>query len=54
LLVCYKGLFVAVELKDDVGVPSPQQLKFIADVIEAEGKGAICRTLSEVFNLLVS
>ena len=54
LLVCYKGQFVAIELKDDIGKPSQQQLKFIADVINAGGRGAVCRTLSEVFKLLVT
>lgn len=54
LLVCYKGMFIAIELKDDVGEPTQQQLNFITKVMDAGGRGAVCRTLSKVFKLLVS
>lgn len=52
LLVCYHGLFVALELKDNTGEPSKQQLKFIADIKQAGGRGAVCSTLAEVYNTL--
>lgn len=52
LLVCYKGKFVAIEVKDETGVPTIQQLLFIADVKEAGGTGAVCRTLEEIYNTL--
>lgn len=52
LLVCYNGSFVALELKDDQGKPSPQQLKFIAKVVKAGGRAAVVRTLSQAFDLL--
>ena len=48
ILACYQGLFVAIELKDDIGVPSAQQSKFIQDVRKAGGRGGVCRTLEEI------
>lgn len=52
ILVCHYGCFVAIELKDDIGVPSKQQLKFIEDIKDAGGHGAVCRTLAEVYKIL--
>lgn len=54
LLICYSGQYIAVELKDDIGMPTPQQNKFINDVLKAGGKAAVCRTLSDIFDLLIS
>lgn len=53
LLICYKGKFIACELKDDIGTPSPHQIKFIRDVRNAGGIAGVCRTLYEVFMLVV-
>ena len=53
LLVCYKGRFVAIETKDDTGVPSPHQLKFILQVREAGGVADIVTTLEQAFALLL-
>lgn len=54
LIVCYNGRFIAIELKDDQGVPSKQQLKYIAEVQEAKGLAAVCRTLREIVALLLA
>lgn len=53
LIICYKGKFIACELKDDIGTPSPHQIKFIKEVRNAEGIAGVCRTLYEVFVLVV-
>lgn len=52
LLICYHGRFVAIELKDDIGTPSTLQSKFIADVEDAGGVGAVCRTLADIYGAL--
>ncbi len=54
LLLCYNGIFVAAELKAIGNDASAQQLKFIANVLAAGGKAGVCRTLSDVWNLLYS
>lgn len=53
LLVCYKGRFVAIETKDDTGVPSPHQLKFILKVREAGGTADVVTTVEQAFVLLL-
>lgn len=52
LILCYKGRFVACELKRYNGVPSPQQLKFIESVKAAGGSGGVCRCLRDIWNLM--
>lgn len=53
LLVCYKGMYYAIELKDDRGTPSVNQIKFLEAVIAAGGKGFISRTLYDTFEQMV-
>ena len=53
LIVCYRGRFVALETKDDTGVPSPLQNQFIKRVREAGGKAAVIRTVKQAFDLLL-
>lgn len=53
LLACYRGRFIALELKAEDGTPTPHQLKFIADVIDAGGLGAVCTTVREVITLMI-
>ncbi|MEG2268023.1 MAG: hypothetical protein RSC68_27320 [Acinetobacter sp.] len=53
LIVCYKGMFVAIETKDDIGVPSANQLRFIDSVLKAGGSAAVVRTLAEAMELLL-
>lgn len=52
LLLCYRGRFVAPELKAINGVPSSQQLRFIENVHKAGGIGGICSTLQDIWDLL--
>jgi RecB family endonuclease NucS len=52
LLLCYNGQFVACELKRIGGVPSPQQLKFIAKVKEAGGQADVCRSLADMWKIM--
>lgn len=54
IIVCYKGKFVALELKDDIGTATQQQIEFIEDILAAGGKAAVCRTLREVYNTLTN
>lgn len=51
ILVCYKGAFVAIELKAK-SKPTIHQEIFIAKVKQAGGYGAICHNVEEVKNLL--
>ena len=41
LLVCYKGLYVALEIKQDSGEPSKDQLLFLRSIRQADGIGEI-------------
>lgn len=52
LLVCYKGRFIALELKSINGIASPQQLKFIDDIKHADGIAGVCYSLNDVYLLL--
>ena len=49
---CIGGKFVAIELKDDKGTPSPQQLRYLEKVEESGGVSGICRTIGDVLDLL--
>ena len=43
---------MAIELKDDNGTPSPQQLRYLEKVRESGGIGGVCRTIGDVLDLL--
>lgn len=49
---CIGGRFIAIELKDDKGTPSPQQLRYLEKVEESGGIGGVCRTIGDVLDLL--
>ena len=49
---CIGGKFVAIELKDDKGTPSPQQLRYLEKVEASGGIGGVCRTIGDVLDLL--
>lgn len=53
LIVCYRGRFVAIETKDDTGVPSPHQSKFILNVRDAGGVADVVTTVEQAFALLL-
>lgn len=52
IFVVVRGIFVAIELKDETGVASVHQKLFIKDVIAAGGVAGICRTLGDVSRLI--
>lgn len=53
LLVCYKGFFIALELKVGSYQPDPLQISYLQKVREAGGFGLILRdTLQELMVLL--
>ena len=52
LLLCYRGRFIACELKRDNGEPSIQQLKFIEKVKAAGGSGGVCKCLADIWELM--
>lgn len=53
LVLCYDGHFVALELKDDVGTPSPHQIEFVNKVKIAGGRAGVCNTLIQAFMIIV-
>lgn len=53
LIICYRGRFVAIETKDDTGVPSPHQNKFILNVRDAGGVADVVTTVEQAFALLL-
>ena len=52
-IICYRGYFIAAELKDDIGKPTAQQLDFIEQIKKSGGIAGICRTIYDVFQLLM-
>lgn len=52
LLVCYYGLFVALEIKTPEGKPTAQQEKVIQDIIDAGGFAKIVTSVKDVDNYL--
>ena len=52
-IICYRGRFIAVELKDNIGKPSAQQLRFLDDVKRSGGIAEVCRSVRDIYNLLL-
>ena len=52
LFICVRGIFVVAELKDDEGVASRHQKRFIRDMQRCGAIGAVCRTVREVADLV--
>lgn len=52
LFFCVNGMLVAVELKDDTGKASTEQLKFIEEIRSCGGVGGVCRTVADVVALV--
>ena len=52
LFICVRGIFVVAELKDDIGVPSIHQERFIEEMIEAGAIGGVCRSVKDVADLV--
>lgn len=47
LLVCYKGRFVAIEVKLPGGKPTDKQSAFLAEIVAAQGVAGTARTIEE-------
>lgn len=54
LIICYKGTFIAAELKSINGTPTMSQLLFLQKVRKAGGYAAVCDTVLTLFGLLTS
>lgn len=52
-IICYRGRFIAAELKDNEGKPSAQQLDFIEGIKKSGGIAEVCRDMVDVYNLLL-
>lgn len=53
LLVCYRGIFIGLEVKVDNNVPSKRQGIHCRKIWNAGGIAAIVRSVDEVYNLLL-
>ena len=53
LLVCYRGIFMGLEVKVDNNVPSKHQGIHCRKIWKAGGIAAIVRSVDEVYNLLL-
>lgn len=54
IFICVNGWFVVAELKDKTGTASPHQIEFIQDMRKAGALGAICRSVRDVYYLVVN
>lgn len=52
LFICVRGIFVVAELKDDTGIASPHQKRFIEEMERAGAIGGVCRSVAEVAKLV--
>jgi len=52
ILACYRGRYLAIEVKYGHGKPSPAQVDFGSQVMDAGGKFLVSYDLDEVFSLL--
>ena len=52
LLVCYRGFFIAMEVKTNTGAPSPLQRQFLLSVRRAGGLSAVVRSVAAAIMLL--
>ncbi len=52
IVACIDGVFVGIELKDNTGIPTVQQLTNIANIKGSGGRANVCRTLSQVIALV--
>lgn len=52
LLVCYRGMFVALEVKTETGVPTKQQEMIMDYINKAEGCAKVVRSVEDVKKVL--
>lgn len=48
IVVCYRGRFIAIELKDITGVTSKLQVCELCEIRNAGGEAVVCQTMREV------
>lgn len=51
ILGCYKGRFIAIEVKCPGNTPSGLQKKYIADIVASKGYAGIAFTVQEALNI---
>lgn len=52
VIICYKGKYVAIELKNGDGQPTKLQTDFISEIEAAGGIGGVAWTLQDVKDIL--
>ena len=52
IIGCYKGRFLAIEIKTDKGVVSDHQKNFLDRVTKAGGLALVARSIDDVINFL--
>lgn len=52
ILACYKGRFIAIEVKTSRGVPEPEQLEARKQILKAGGKSIITHMVEEVKDVI--
>lgn len=52
ILMCVRGIFVAIELKAGSNRATPHQRVFIKGIVDAGGVGGVCETLGQVKALI--
>lgn len=52
LLACYKGFFIAIEVKTPRGAPGPEQEQAQKEIITAGGRALITHQVREVADVL--
>lgn len=52
VLACYKGRFVALEVKTEKYAPTRQQIKVMSDIKKAGGYAVIVRSIEDVVKVL--
>lgn len=52
ILACYKGRFIAIEVKDKYGRPTPLQIANIQQIRDANGTAIVAWSVDEVLHIL--
>ncbi len=52
ILMCYKGAFIAIELKTSAGVATKLQLHELDMIVRAGGNSRVCRSVREVVEFI--
>lgn len=52
IIICYKGRFIGLEVKNKTGTHKPAQQDFKADIKSSSGIYEVVRSVGEVINLI--